>query len=333
MTVSIIILNWNGWPDTLECLESVYQMDYPSYNVVVVDNASRDDSLARIREYCQGDLVVESPFFTYQSANKPLYLLEVSEGETPDLERYQKLGSPEKLLLLKNDMNYGFAEGNNTGLSLAREYLDSEYLVILNNDTVVDHLFLRELVECATQHPEAGIIGPKIRDYHDPDLLNAVGGKIRWPVVAGYNQGRGERDQGQWDHSRDIDYLVGACLLFPTTLLEEVGLLDGNLFLLYEDVDFSIRATRRGFKLLLNPQAVIYHKEGISGEHSPTHYYYQYRNRLLILKKHKKPVEVYIYGFYISLRTLVIVIYLTIRGRGPMARAILKGYRDGIDED
>jgi GT2 family glycosyltransferase len=298
--------------------------------VVVVDNASEDDSLTKIREYCQGNLRVDSPFFSYQARKKPLYLLEVSEGEVPDLELYQKLDSREKLLLLKNGINYGFADGNNTGLSLAKEYLDSEYLLILNNDTVVDRVFLKELVDCATLHPEAGIIGPKIRDYHHPDLLNAMGGKIKWPVVAGYNRGRGDRDQGQWDQHQDIDYLVGACLLFPTILLEKVGLLDGNLFLLYEDVDFSIRATRMGYKLLLNPRAVIYHKEGISGELSPTHLYYQYRNRLLILKKHQTSAKVFIYGFYISLRTLMIVFYLTIRGKGHIARAILRGYRDGI---
>ena len=63
--VTIIILNWNGWKDTTECLESVYRINYPNFDVILVDNASEDDSLEKIREYCSGDLKVKSDFFKY----------------------------------------------------------------------------------------------------------------------------------------------------------------------------------------------------------------------------------------------------------------------------
>ena len=70
--VAIIILNWNGWEDTIECLESLYQINYPNYNVILVDNASSDESLKKIKEYAEGKIKIESNFFDYNSDNKPI---------------------------------------------------------------------------------------------------------------------------------------------------------------------------------------------------------------------------------------------------------------------
>ena len=78
--VAIIILNWNGWKDTLECLESVYQINYPEYDVVVVDNNSNDDSLEKIENYCAGKIKVESSFFEYQDKN-PVKIFEYTNNK------------------------------------------------------------------------------------------------------------------------------------------------------------------------------------------------------------------------------------------------------------
>ena len=79
--VSIIILNWNGWEDTIECLESLYQITYPNYDVIVVDNGSEDDSIEKIKEYAEGKVRVESKFFEYDSRNKPIKIMEYTRGE------------------------------------------------------------------------------------------------------------------------------------------------------------------------------------------------------------------------------------------------------------
>ena len=79
--VSIIILNWNGWRDTIECLESVYQITYPSYDVIVVDNGSEDESIEKITEYCKGKIEVESKFFEYSSENKPIKIIECTRED------------------------------------------------------------------------------------------------------------------------------------------------------------------------------------------------------------------------------------------------------------
>jgi len=107
--VSIIILNWNGWQDTLECLESIYQINYPNYHVILVDNHSQDQSLEKIREYCQGKIATESKFYTYNPENKPLTLNELTKKEAE--EEISKIEMPDNhLTLIKNDTKLRFCQ-------------------------------------------------------------------------------------------------------------------------------------------------------------------------------------------------------------------------------
>ena len=113
--ISIITLNWNGWKDTIECLESLYQITYPNYDIIVVDNGSEDESIAKLEIYCEGEIKVESKFFEYSGENKPIKIIgytreEAEAGGGKDNE-VAGLPSNRKLILIKNEKNYGFAEG------------------------------------------------------------------------------------------------------------------------------------------------------------------------------------------------------------------------------
>ena len=123
--ITIIILNWNGWKDTIECLESLYQINYTNFEVILVDNHSEDGSIQKIREYCKGKLEVKSKFFNYMNKNKPIKLIEFSNQETHNYlhKRDDSNLLSRKLILLKNDENYGFAEGNNIGIRFALKNL------------------------------------------------------------------------------------------------------------------------------------------------------------------------------------------------------------------
>jgi GT2 family glycosyltransferase len=163
--VAIIILNWNGWEDTLECLESVYQINYPEYDVIVVDNNSEDISIKKIEDYCAGYIKVDSNFFNYQNKN-PIKIFEYSSNELqssklPEMDVINSVKPNEKLILIKNHKNYGFAKGNNIGISYALKSLDADYVLLLNNDTVVDKDFLTELVDAAKTNDNVGFVGPK----------------------------------------------------------------------------------------------------------------------------------------------------------------------------
>ncbi|BDZ69135.1 glycosyltransferase family 2 protein [Methanobacterium ferruginis] len=107
--VSIVIINWNGWQDTIECLESLLQINYPNFNVILVDNASEDDSLEKIHEYCTGQLEVNSSFFDYTPENKPIQLFEYNNDfENEEIPSITKNSSFKHLTLIKNNKNYGF---------------------------------------------------------------------------------------------------------------------------------------------------------------------------------------------------------------------------------
>ena len=176
--VSIITLNWNGWKDTIECLESLYQITYPNYDIIVVDNGSKDESTAKLEIYCEGEIKVESKFFEYSGENKPIkiigYTREEAEAGGGKENEVAGLPSNRKLILIKNEKNYGFAEGNNSGMRYALKALNPEYVLLLNNDTVVDKEFLGVLVKAGMSYERIGICGAKLLKMHNPKIIDST---------------------------------------------------------------------------------------------------------------------------------------------------------------
>ena len=255
--VSIILLNWNGWKDTIECLESLYRINYPNYDVIVIDNDSKDESIEKIKKYCNGKIKqilpefvalrsapieVNSKFFKYTSDNKPIEIFEISEDEARnnkflEMNEYEKLEPNKRMVLIKNKDNYGFAGGNNVGIKFALETLNPNYVLLLNNDTVVDKDFLIEMVKVGESDGKVGAVGPKVYLYSEPNKFQTAGIKIRknMPNVVNiwsYNMiGYGEIDNGQYDVTKEVDSLVGCCILVKTKAINEFGLLDEKFFL------------------------------------------------------------------------------------------------------
>ncbi len=318
--VSIIILNWNGWKDTIECLESLYQITYPNYNVIVVDNDSKDESIKRIKEYSEGKIKVKSTFFDYSSENKPIKCIEYAREEA-SVGKEKEIGnlpSKKKLILIKNENNYGFAEGNNIGIRYALKALNPDYLLLLNNDTVVDKDFLWELVEVEGGNDLIGIVGPKIY-YYDfdgrSDIINFTGADLILWKGTEIRYGANEIDRGQWDTHRKVDRIEGSCMLIKKEVFSKVGLLDPKYFLYWEDTDFCIRVREAGYTVVCVPRAKIWHKEATStgGIMSIPYIYYMTRNRFLFLKKNATKLQLlsfllYFFGyrFWITSRIFVI---------------------------
>lgn len=269
--VSVIILNWNGWEDTLECLESLYQINYSNYDVILVENDSKDDSIIKIRDYCEGKIKPESKFYTYNSNNKPVRIFQFSKEETENHSNlgneYPDLSPDKKLILIKNDKNYGFSEGNNIGLRYALETLTPDYVLLLNNDTVVDPEFLTELVKTGESEEKIAVIGPKTYFYdfngHD-DVVWSVGGRVDLSRYPGYHDiDLGEDPQVNMNLIREVDWISGAVMLIKTELLQS-KLLNSDFFFGCEDVDLCIEMKERGFKMVTNLKAEVWHKAGAS---------------------------------------------------------------------
>jgi GT2 family glycosyltransferase len=263
--VAVIVLNWNGLVDTLECLESLACLDYPDYEVVMVDNCSMDGSAEVIRE------------------------------QFP------------KVILIENEENMGFTGGNNVGLRYAMAH-GADYVLLLNNDTVVDPAFLRVMVDAAGIEPAIGIAGPTIYYHERPDIIWSAGGAIDWQRGSTRMVGLNERDEGQFGtEPRTVDFVTGCAMLVRRSVLEQAGLLDERFFAYYEETEWCVRTARAEFQIVHVPLAHIWHKISPAAQaDSPLVHYYMTRNRLLFLKSTGAGLRAWLHTLIAEyLRTLI----------------------------
>jgi GT2 family glycosyltransferase len=170
--------------------------------------------------------------------------------------------------IIRNDRNYGFAEGCNTGMRYALSTSNPDYLLLLNNDVVVAPDFLDELVKVAEGDPGIGIVGPKIY-YYDfrgrDDIIWSAGGKIEWwRRWAFRNIGTDDEDLPEYQQAASVDWVSGAALMLKSSIIGELSLLDPGYFSGNEDVEYCLKAWKHGFKTVYVPHARIWHKVGMA---------------------------------------------------------------------
>jgi len=295
--VYIVLLNWNNWPDTLECLESLLALDYSDYRIILCDNASSDGSLEHIQAWAAGnlDIVAEnrSLLLGHQSYPKPLpiNLYEASAFGIKNASENASL-----ITIIRNPHNLGFAGGCNAGLRYALDRGNADYCWVLNNDTVVDSQALSALVKRMQVRPDAGICGSSILKYRRPAIVDALGGAwySKWLGLA-WHLGRGRRLPKTIDPDlveKRIDYIVGSSMLVSRRFLLDVGLMNGAYFLYYEEIDWALRSKGR-FSLAYAPDSLVYHKIGGSigtNSHPKTKSlvsdFYTMRNRLKFTRQY-----------------------------------------------
>jgi hypothetical protein len=254
--IIIIILNWNGWDDTIECLESVYQINYPNYEVILVDNNSQDDSIKKIREHFSNKTNLKS-----QIKDLNIKLLEYEEKTFNSINRDEKR-LDQKLIILKNSKNYGYAKGNNIGMKIALKIFYPDYILLLNNDTIVDKNFLKELINATKNQEKVGIFAPKILNANNRHVLDSTGHIISWGRVV--DRGSKKIDKNQYDNRIEVIGAKGAACLYKREMLESIGLFREDLVTQYEDAEFSWRAYINSWKAIYVPQSIVYHKIGRS---------------------------------------------------------------------
>ena len=269
--IYILLLNWNGWRDTVECLESVFRIEYPDYRVVVCDNGSEDGSIERIRAWAEGNLQVDLPEsnplrrLSHPPVPKPIRYVEYDRNRAE--AGGDRSSDSARLILVRTGANLGFAGGNNVGLRYALARDDFEYLWLLNNDTVVDGNALTCLVRRMQEKPRAGICGSTLPYYSLPGKLWARGGATynRWFAYAkciGIHQAMNSPADPD-EVERKMAYVAGASMLVSRAFLRDIGLMDEGYFLYFEEPDWAVRARGR-YELAYSRDSVVYHKVGSS---------------------------------------------------------------------
>lgn len=285
--VYVILLNYNGWRDTVECLETLFASDYDNYRVIVADCASTDDSLAHITEWAKGNLAAPRPTplqsETIASPRKPIGVA-VCQGA--DCVPADSALQDQPLTLIAIGENRGFAGGNNVAIRYALARGDARYVCLLNNDTVVQPSSLRALVEAAEGDERIGAVGGTLVEYLAPDVVQcAAGGTVwRWN---GHARATGASESlGQIRQRDDFNFICGACLLVRADVIARVGVLDERYFLYNEDADWCLRMEAAGFRLAHAPNAVVWHKGGKSSvQGSAVHDFHTVRSSLLFVHK------------------------------------------------
>lgn len=285
------VLNWNGWLDTIECVESVLRSTLPPAQIVICDNGSTDGSIDRLREWADGTLLPDlggeggTSRWSYRPAPKPLSYALVTPADA-------KLGNgipyETQLVIIAIEENLGYAGGNNIAMEYALKRAGADYVWLLNNDTVVDAFALERMTGLAEKMPHVGLIGAKLLQYAKPDTLQAMGGGYFTPAFGHDTQlGRGTRMIESSGETIELDHVIGACLLARADAVNKVGPLDETYFLYREETDWSVRMRVQGWKILCAPAAIVWHKQGKSlGYKSPLHDYYSVRNMLRLMRKH-----------------------------------------------
>jgi GT2 family glycosyltransferase len=212
----------------------------------------------------------------------------VDNGSAGDDVSLLKQRFGDSIRLIFNEKNSGFAGGCNIGIrdALAR---GADYVVLLNNDTVVAPDFLEGLVSVAEGDKKVGVAGGKVFCYELPELIWFAGGIINYRTGRTPIKGSGEADKGQFDEIAKVDWISGCFMFVSRDVFQSAGLLDERFFFGWEDVDFCVRAARKGFKVLFVPESRIWHKGfGVNKRDRlmgmPV--YYATRGQFLFMDKH-----------------------------------------------
>lgn len=229
-----------------------------------------------------------------------------------------------KVKVIRNNENLGFAGGNNLGIKAS----NGKYLFLVNNDTVINVQELDYLIERLESSDKIGMACPKIKYYFGEQKIQFAGyTPLSYITFRNKAIGNGETDNGQYDKPHITPYAHGAAMMLKREIISNVGLLPECFFLYYEELDWSVQITRKGYEIWYEPACSIYHKESQStGQDSPLRTYYMTRNRLLFVKRNVKSTIKYLSYSYLIMVVMTrdILKYLA-KGRYDLIKATAKG--------
>ncbi len=303
--IAVVILNWNAPEDTIACLESLLpEAENQPVTMIVCDNNSDDDSVAIINQWAL-------LHFPYEVDN-------TADGA--------------QFVLFQLESNSGYAAGNNVGIQHAIDN-DFKYVWILNNDTVVAENALSALINCIVQHPEVACYGSTLVDYSRPNRVQCAAGSQYNPLTTVRTEIYHNCDLSwvqRQEQNLNLDYVCGAAMFLKVDALCNIGLMNQQFFLYYEELDLAQRLKKAGYQLGWCKTSVVKHQQysnkEVSKEQQQFLHYHENLSTLIYTWLHHRPLFI----FSAIFRLIAKIVILPLTNRSKQLPSLAKSYYDFI---
>ena len=285
----VIILNWNRYQDTIDCVYALQRQTLKDFVMIIVDNGSWDGSPAILRE------------------------------RFPDVQ------------IIRNETNLGYAGGNNVGIRAALD-MGADYVLLLNNDTLPEEEFLEQLLSGIIGDESIAAAGPKVIWDVEPPMLWGAYLRVTYHKNIVKAEGWMCPDVSAYSEPADVDCVIGCGIVLSRAAIESVGLLDEEFFAYHEDIDWCLRARKRGYRIVYVPTALLRHKGSRStggGYNSPI-MYFGGRNSVLFAKKHATIWHWVKFSFFVTADLLRGLIRALLRRSSQGYYLKVRGLWDGL---
>jgi len=294
--VAIVIVNWNTYKLTRSCIVSLNKCVHKNFEIFLVDNNSCDDSVEKLKK------------------------------EFKDLH------------FILNNKNAGFCKANNQAIKKILSENTFNFIMLLNSDTEVSPFFIKPLIDTFKSNKKIGAVQPLILNWGDKSTIWKYKGDIN--RTFGITSHRNKNKILSVEKMKSYTEWASGCCIFTTpSIFKEVGLFDEIFFAYYEDVDWSIRLKKQNYLIALSKLSEVYHHESGSskslrkhneGYLSPKSHYYNFRNHIIFLRKHKSDFNSLGIVIFQLLKITQFSLYFMLRLRKKKFINLWKGVYDGL---
>ncbi|MCG8476596.1 MAG: glycosyltransferase family 2 protein [Cytophagales bacterium] len=290
--------------------------DYPIVSIITVNYNGIEDTI---------DFIQSVKTLTYPK----LELIVVDNCSPKGFDSQQIKDAYPETVIIESSENLGFAGGNNLGIKAAK----GDFLLFLNNDTLVSPGLIEPLISQFRKDDKTAMVSPKIVFHHSDNVIQYAGANRIKPIVGrGSAIGTGEKDSGQYDEVRTTDLGNGAAMMVSKEIIDEVGLMPELYFLYYEEHDWAMQMKRKGYSIYYVGKTKVMHKESAStGRNSPYKTYFMCRNRLIYLMRNQSLLFKILSLFYFLFIALPKNIFTFLwKGQKDLAASYSRGFMDFI---
>jgi hypothetical protein len=293
--VSIIILNYNNYKLTLNCLKSLVNQTYRNFEIILVDNGSKPNLYKKLKKH---------------------------------LKNFE---NNLNIRLIRNEKNLYFATGNNKAIKKTK----GKYICLLNSDTFAEPNFIEVMVNFLEDHPNAGMVTPKIKFYAKKDIIWNAGSYVNLRgILVSSHRGYLEYDpfNKKYNNIDEIEVAPATAMFLRKSMLKDVGLIDEIFLMYHEDPDWNLRAHKKGYKSYYIPNTIVYHDVSEGCIKFTTFFFI--RNSQIFVWKHGKLIDLlvfYLYFYIYHIRILISELFhKKFNNFNIMLNALWKGLKVGI---